>query len=90
MCYLKLVIKKMDDREEASNYDVHALGVLRDEKMVGHMPIELSKLMYYFLQQSAENFIHVGLIVPGRHMKDLRTAEVLIFEMNKTKEQYTH
>ena len=91
----KLVIKK-DDREEASNYDVHALGVFRDEKMVGHMPIELSKSMDYFLQQSAENCIHVEvtgkrkreieLIVQGRYiayMKDLRTAEFLIFEMNK-------
>ena len=81
-----LSIKK-DTREEAMNYDVHALRVFNDENLVGHIPIEISSILDYFLQQCPDNFIdaevagkrkcEVGLVAPADYTactKDRETA----------------
>ena len=43
---------KPDSRTEALTYDKYALGVYKrgedSEKLVGHLPIELSQLLYNF------------------------------------------
>ena len=52
------LICKSDPREEAKTYDKHALGVSKfvdDESiLVGHVPIELSRLLSLFLTTDME------------------------------------
>ena len=49
---------KKDNREEALSHDKHSIGVYRkDGTLVGHMPIELSRLMDYFMKIKEENSI---------------------------------
>ena len=53
----------MDERPEALEYDKFALGIYnlynenegREKKLVGHVPVELSSLIYHFLNASSEN-----------------------------------
>ena len=85
----KLICKK-DDREEALGYDDHAIGVYKNgSELVGHIPIEISALLHYFLQNSKENMIfavvagkrkrEIGLVVPARYVaetQDKRTAQI--------------
>ena len=75
----RLICKK-DDRDEALQYDVNAIGLYRkegEELLVGHVPIELSCLLKNFLQANSDNVIEaevsgkrkreVGLIVPAKY-----------------------
>ena len=98
-----LSIKK-DNRQEALSYDIHALGVHKAEgTLAGHLPIELSRVLDYFLQQHEDNFIdaqvickrkrEVGLVVPARytaHTRDRETAVILEAELKKRKELFSH
>ena len=76
------LIAHPDNREEAQEYDKYAIGIYRknndgSEELVGHAPIELSSLLYHFLQASAENCVNVeiigkrkrevGLVVPAKY-----------------------
>ena len=48
------LICKKDDRDEALQYDVNAIGLYRKESeklLVGHIPIELSCLLKNFFKQ---------------------------------------
>ena len=95
---------KKDNREEAPSHDKHSIGVYRkDGTLVGHMPIELSRLMDYFMKNKEENFVsatvagprkrEVGLVVPANFSActdDLRVATVLSAEILKIKNKYTH
>ena len=97
-----LSIKK-DNRQEALSYGIHALGVYRaDGTLAGHLPIELSRVLDYFLQQHEDNFIdaqvtdkrkrEVGLVVPARytaHTRDQETA-VILAELKKRKELFSY
>ena len=83
---------KKDNREEALSHDKHSIGVYRkDGTLVGHMPIELSRLMDYFMKNKEENFVsatvagprkrEVGLVVPANfsaYTDDLRVATVTL------------
>ena len=87
---VKLKCKK-DDREEAQDYDSHAVGVFKGDLLVGHMPIEISALTDYFLKESEENYVdatvigkklkrEIGLVVPAHYTAvtiDKRTADIL-------------
>ena len=78
----KTLICLKDFRLEAKLFNKHAVGVYRtrDEKkhLMGNVPIELSKLLDYFLMASNENKLivtasgkrkrKVGLIVPGTYV----------------------
>ena len=54
-----------DDRPEALEYDKSAVGICKIKekekdmeelkKLVGHVPVELSSLVYHFLNASSEN-----------------------------------
>ena len=97
-----LSIKK-DNRQEALSYDIHALGVHKAEgTLAGHLPIELPRVLDYFLQQNEDNFIdvqvtgkrkrEVGLVVPVRytaHTRDRETAVILEAELKKRKELFS-
>ena len=60
---------KFDTREEA-------LGIYADETLVGHVPIELSSLLHFFLEADEQNRLicqvigkrkrEVGLVVPAK------------------------
>ena len=78
-----------DTREEANDYDKYAIGVYREQKteqietekeriLVGHIPIEISQLLYHFLNAHPSNKLwamstgkrerEIGLVVPARFL----------------------
>ena len=95
---------KNDNREEALRHDKHSIGVYRkDGTLVGHVPIELSRLMDYFVKSKEGNFVaavvagprkrEVGFVVPANFSAftdDLRVATVLSAEILKIKKKYSH
>ena len=68
---------RKDDRKEAKEHDEYAVGTYleADNKLVGHVPMELSFLIFTFLKACHENNVQVkvtgsrrlenGLVVPG-------------------------
>ena len=95
---------KKDNCQEALSHDIHALGVYKaDGTLAGHLPIKLSRVLDYFLQQYEDNFIdaqvtckrkcEVGLVVPAQytaHTRDRQTAVILEAELKKRKELFSH
>ena len=98
-----------DTRKEAKDYDKHSVGIfkLSSEKgkktLVGHIPIELSSLIDYFLKAEETNRViaevtgkrkrAVGLVVPAKFTASTmnrRFAHVLDSELNSKKEKYIH
>ena len=70
---------------------------------MGHVPIELSNILHYFLMASNENKLiviatekrkrEVGLIIPGIYhamTRDFRQAKILNDELEKISLRYTH
>ena len=58
---------KKDTREETLSHDKHSIGVYRkDGTLVGHMPIELSRLMDYFMKNKEENFVSATVAGPRK------------------------
>ena len=55
----KLLTCKKDDRSEALELDKHAVGVYKNELLVGHVPIELSRLIFQFLECAETNVVNV-------------------------------
>ena len=100
------LIAHPDNREEAQEYDKYAIGIYKknndgSEELVGHAPIELSSLLYHFLQASAENCVNVeiigkrkrevGLVVPAKYdalTKNKKISMVLEKELSKRKNMY--
>ena len=92
-------------KKEAKDYDNHSVGIfkLSSEKgkktLVGHIPIELSSLIDYFLKAEETNRViaemtgkrkrEVGLVVPAKFTAS-RFAHVLDSELNSKKEKYIH
>lgn len=60
----KLEAKK-DTREEAVANDKYVIGLYKEDKLVGHIPIEISSLIYHFLNESTENRIE-GMVIGKR------------------------
>ena len=68
---------RKDDRKEAKEHDEYAVGTYleADNKLVGHVPMELSFLLFTFPKARHENNVQVkvtgsrrlenGLVVPG-------------------------
>lgn len=102
-----------DTRVEVIEHDENAIGVYRVTKqldvanekktLVGHVTIELSRLMKNFLEANTENKLfaqvtgkrkrELGLVVPAKFSAfttDLRLAKVLETELNKRALKYTH
>ena len=90
-----------DSREEAKAYDKHAIGISKDSgftELVGHSPIEISTIIYYFLRADERNRVNVqvtgkrkrevGLVVPARYHMYIRCARVLNTELEKIKTIY--
>ena len=96
------VLTRKDTREKALEYDKHAIGIFKEqeEELVGHIPNELSHLIYHFLSELNENFVEasvsrkrmreIGLIVPAKYAtftKTQRTANNLHSELKNKKEK---
>ena len=92
---------KKDNREEALGHNKHSIGVYRkDGTFVGHVLIELSRLIYYFVKSKEGNFVaavvagprkrEVGPVVPANFSAftdDLRVATGLSAEILKIKKE---
>ena len=106
----KRLICLKDNRSEAMKYDKHAIGVYKrvdkpDEKpkLVGHVPIECSALLDYFLNADNSNKMvtadtgkrkrEIGLVVPRKFTcltKKFRLTDILHDELAKKKNKYSH
>ena len=101
----EVLLANLDDRPEALEYDKFAVGIYNEnegeKELVGHVPVELSSLIYHFLNASSENKLtvevtgkrkrEVGLVVPAKFnalTKDKKIAEVLDRELSKRKRRY--
>ena len=100
-CVGESLVAHRDDRSEALQYDKFAIGTYKKneegmEELVGHVPIELSSLLYHFLSEGPDNHLaievtgkrkrEVGLVVPAKFTaltKDKRVAMVLDEEKEK-------
>ena len=73
-----------------------------DECLVGHVPIEISSLLYHFLREDKSNSINVkvigkrkrevGLAIPATfiaHTENQRTAEIFNTELAKRRKMFT-
>ena len=96
-----------DTHAEAKEYDANAIGVYMikpdaNKTLAGHVPIELSHLLSYFLQANAENQLvaqvmgkrkrEVGLVVPAKFTAftpELRNARILERELNGRASKYS-
>ena len=95
---------KKDNRQEALDHDEHAVGVYKFESddaetmLVGHVPIELSMLLWRFLKASKKNAVEVkvcgkrrrevGLVIPGQYKartKSRSHCKILDRELNYMK-----
>ena len=64
-----------DEHNEANKHNGYAIGMYLDNQLVGHVPMELSFLVYTFLRASQDNSVQVkvtgtrtlenGLVVPA-------------------------
>lgn len=99
---------KQDTRAEAKEHDPNAIGVYLvsecdEKKLVGHVPIELSRLLKNFLDANDENKLcaqitgkrkrEVGLVVPANFTAfttELRIATILERELSERAKKYTH
>ena len=105
----QVLLAQPDERKEALDYDKYAVGIFKRHEedisklsLVGHVPVELSKLLNRFLKADTGNCIYVevigkrkrevGLVVPAKfsaRTKCSRTARVLDEQLLKMKEQFS-
>ena len=50
---------KKDYWSEVLDIDKHVVGIFKEDRLVEHVPIELSQLISYFLQESETNKVEV-------------------------------
>ena len=100
------LICKADNREEAIEYDKNAICVFKTgdpETLVGHLPIELSCLLKYFLDASPENNLiavvtrkrkrGAGLVVPAKYValtKNKTFASILLQKLTEKKRKHSN
>ena len=94
-----------DERKEAKEHDEYAVGTFIQEssKLVGHVPIELSFLVFTFLRAHEDNQVVVevtgsrklenGLVIPGTFKAVTRSRRLgakFYEELNKVKQLCAH
>ena len=90
-----------DDRKEAKEHDEYAVRTYleADNKLVGHVPMELSFLIFTFLKACHENKVQVkvagsnGLVVPGAFLARTTSRAIATKfeeEITRLKELCTH
>ena len=99
----------IDTRGEAAEYDDNAIGVYlwgkkgTVEGLVGHLPMELSKLIKQFLNADRNNLVtatvigkrkrEVGLVIPAKYCAMTTHKEMISIlndELLKRKNRYQH
>ena len=87
---------KKDNREEALSHDKYSVGVFkRDEILVGHVPIEISRIIAHYVSATVvgPRKREIGLVVPAKlsaYATDRRVADILSKEILKFKIKYSH
>lgn len=89
--------------KEAIANDKYAAELDRSDQLVGHIPIEISSLMYHFLNESNENRIEGMVIQKVMREFDLAvpveytavttckmTTIIFLSELKKEKQKYKH
>ena len=62
----KILYSKKDYCSEALDIDKHAVDIYKEDRLVGHVPIELSRIISYFLQESETNEVKVAVSAKRR------------------------
>ena len=103
---------KVDSREEAKEYDENAIGVYKakkggeekqEELLVGHIPIELSKLIRQYIEADNSNIVianvvgkrkrELGLVVPAKFKcftMNQKLSKILHEEIVKKKTKFSY
>ena len=87
---------------EVLDIDKHVVGIFKEDRLVEHVPIELSQIISYFLQESETNKVEVvvnwkirqlGLVVPSKYYARTETkwtVKIVGDQLKIIKEKYTH
>ena len=97
MAIISFEVSHKDNREEAMQYDSNAIGVFKSvcheesEQLIGHIPIETSQLINYFLEAATANTMtavvtgkrkrEIGLVAPAKYVaytENQKHAQILI------------
>ena len=85
------VLARKDTGKETLEYEKYAIGIFKEqeEKLVGYIPIELSQLIYHYLNELNENFVEasvggkrmreIGLVVPAKYAAFTKLKERRLF-----------
>ena len=65
--------------EDNNNHDPHAVAVMKDGQVVGHVPRELSRILYFFLKQP---FSRVLCVITGRRKFGVGLEVPCIYKIN--------
>ena len=65
--------------EENNDHDRHAIAVMKDGEVVGHVPRELSKILYFFLRRSGSR---VSCVITGRRKYGVGLEVPCIYKIN--------
>ena len=67
---------RKDNRPEALEFDKHAVGVFKEDILVGHVPIEVSRIISYFLQAD-----EVKVEVTGKRKHEIGLIVYLLLDL---------
>ncbi len=65
--------------EESNNHDHHAIAVMKDDEIVGHVPRELSRILYFFLRRSGSR---VSCEITGRRKFGVGLEVPCVYKIN--------
>ena len=74
-------VKPVLNFSRIQEFDKHTVRVYKNELLVGHVPIELSRLISYFLQGTETNEVKVQM--PGKRKREIFCKGRLIKNMGK-------
>ena len=94
---------KKDCRSETLDIDKHAVGIYKEDRLVGHVLIELSQIISSFLQERELNEVKVavnvkrrrklGFVDPGNYCARTESqlaVQILGYKFRIIKEKHTH
>ena len=73
-----------DDREKAKEYDKYDVGLYKKDILVGHIPIEISSLCFYFINQDPVN--KAKALTTGKRQREIvlvASAKLIFITNNK-------
>jgi len=89
------------DKFSVGLYRKNKVGIVEQEQLLGHVPVELSSLLFHFLNADGNNTVtaivtgkrkrEVGLVVPCQYIAETdsgRLARILDEQLHAKKEKY--